>query len=1181
MIVLADIFLLLPGYLMFLSGILMITLSVILVAPDFQTHEKTSGSWLATGIFFYGLSRVLIAFNALLPESIFFIFETLGRILTIFSLGEFFRRTRYSKPAIPRALFHAFLATLLLSAFIFSESRFSLPVILIFLVIKSAALYAGVSSSTSLEPGIRQAIRISSVLAIIAIFCQTFTSLMAGGWLQIPTQTIESLAKILLGSDCLVTLGICLTILTARYYKNKSDSAIAQTPFSLFSPFMITLAIVLFTFFGMHLSHSVARQQYKQSITALEKSLQGLTKMVEQRFSFASTSAAIISSVPAISDILTASSPEVITRLDRFFKSFTENSPGAICYLLDKNGIVKASSTLHHLFIGKNLAFRQYFIDSLQGKRGMQIDNGVLTGTPGFFASYPIRDAANEIVGVCAVKKNLDDLGNALRLNHPAMLLESSGTIILGSSQNIIGKSFSPLSGIATGTASLRTLQHPDFPELTDKHYLYAFENLQAVDAGLIILRETEAGIQQLWVLIVVLLIVIVFVAIMNGIDRNNESMKLIAKAQKHFKTLFENAPESIFVVSLVTLKVIEANQSMLRQFQFATTADGVNYFDLMPPGDRNITNAWHSASKKMFKHERNFRKQNGEIFAAEVTGAIMEFNNDPTLLIILHDISMHRKIESKLIEARNAAEEANAMKIRFFANASHEVRTPMTAIIGLSEMAADKCNDANVKHFIELVRISSKSMLSLLNDIFDLAQLETGKLNINPVQFNLHLLLEDLIEIVKFQSGSSPRKVTLHLDSNLPEMIIADPDRLRQILLNILGIAAQIARHSEIILRATMQNPGTRESCVEFTVSSSDNDDLSRILNNLFDSFVFNQPYLRNEIHKENHLGLSISKQLIDLMDGKILTIKDNHITTAIKIVIPASTRAVAAAILPESKPAIFDIELCKNGKPLHFLIADDNEINLFLAQSIIQKFKGMSTCVTDGIETVDAMRSSIFDAILLDIQMPRLDGLAALKEIRKMPEPAASIPVIAVSAFASEQERTLAREAGANSYLSKPYFPEELLTAIKELLELDSPATASTNEKTLSKTTQAEKKDSRKSLKQINRHELEMRILQKPENILQINSIYLRRSQILAADLDKYAADNDCPHLRETAHSIKGLAGMLAANVAFELARDLENLSRDGKLNEACSHIADLKRILQEISEDLAVLTSEINKN
>jgi len=106
-------------------------------------------------------------------------------------------------------------------------------------------------------------------------------------------------------------------------------------------------------------------------------------------------------------------------------------------------------------------------------------------------------------------------------------------------------------------------------------------------------------------------------------------------------------------------------------------------------------------------------------------------------------------------------------------------------------------------------------------------------------------------------------------------------------------------------------------------------------------------------------------------------------------------------------------------------------------------------------------------------------------------------------------------------------------------------------------------------------------MRILQKPENILQINSIYQRRSQILAADLDKYAADNDCPHLRETAHSIKGLAGMLAANAAFELARDLENLSRDGKLNEACSHIPDLKRILQEISEDLAVLTSEINKN
>ena len=594
----------------------------------------------------------------------------------------------------------------------------------------------------------------------------------------------------------------------------------------------------------------------------------------------------------------------------------------------------------------------------------------------------------------------------------------------------------------------------------------------------------------QIWVLMVILLIVIVFVVILNGITRTAEVMRSLEVAQNRFKSLFDNAPESIFVVSLVTLKIIEANQSMLRQFQLTQSAIGMNYFDLMPTKKRNLTNSWHSASKKMFKHEREFRKQTGEIFSAEVTGAIMEFNRERALLLILHDITMHREIESRLREAKNTAEEANALKGRFFANASHEIRTPMTAIIGLTELAASNCADDRQKHMLELIRSSSKSMLTLLNDIFDLAQIASGKLTINPVQFNLHLLLKDLVEIIQFQAEKksvAPSKI----NPDVPEMVISDPDRIRQILLNLLANAIKFAHHGEVRLNTSLLKTSHAACIIEFSVSDSRAGNSEQLQKNLFSAFVFNDPYIKDE-KRDNSLGLSISKQLIDLMGGKISVETNVEEGTTFKVSIPVTIKSIAASHIPGTATSI---SLTRDGRPLNFLIADDNEINLFLASSIIEKFNGTAVCVNDGIEAIAALKANRFDAVLMDIQMPRMDGIAALREIRKMSGPAAEIPAIAISAFASEQEKNMARDAGAQSYISKPYFPEDLLKAISEIFadkitEETSPIPA---------TEEVIVKAPTSGLKQIDRNELELRVLKKPENILQINEIFQRRSGIL----------------------------------------------------------------------------------
>ncbi len=1174
MLALSDIFLLLPGYYVYLGGVCLIILGALLNSTSAPVKEQLKLNWLIPGIFASGLSRILMAFDSLFPENIFLWCEALTRLAGTLFFSEFFRVTWFNEEEAPPAyLLHIPLAAVITGLYLVSGGHAFAGLIIVFFIVKCAALTAGLKLAKKLSAENSLLATSSFLLALGAVGFQTFLHLASLSSETHLLQLPDKVLYLILHLDLVILISISSLVIAARYFRGLSKEDSLKISFSRMAPGVIFISIILVSVFGLRLSHSMALQQNRQANQTLEKAIQLLSRIVDQRFAFASTSSVIMGSAPVMSDYFISGTPENLERLNRYLKNFTANNPGAICYVMDMNGIVHAASDLEHLFIGKDLSFRDYFKAASRGQSDVQIDIGVLTTTLGFYSSYPIRGPDNRVIGVCAVKRNLDDLDKTLRLYHPAMIIDASGTVFLSSDYSYLGRKIPLASHTSRSIFPLNDFPELQFPEIEAARHLIGIEPLQTLNSKVLMLMESNVRNNQIWVLMVILLIVIIFVVILNGIARTTEAMRSLEIAQNRFKTLFDNAPESIFVVSLVTLKIIEANQSMLRQFQLTQSAIGMNYFDLMPARKRNLTNSWHSASKKMFKHERDFRKQSGEVFSAEVTGAIMDFNNERALLLILHDITMHREIESRLREAKNAAEEANTLKGRFFANASHEIRTPMTAIIGLTELAASNCSDDRQKHMLELIRSSSKSMLTLLNDIFDLAQIASGRLTINPVQFNLHLLLKDLVEIIQFQAEKKSVRVILKISPEIPEMVISDPDRIRQILLNFLSNAIKFAHHGEVRLNAALLKNSQAACIVEFSVSDSRAGNSEQLQKNLFSAFVFNDPYVKDE-KRDGSLGLSISKQLIDLMGGSIKVEANVEEGTTFKVSIPVTVKSIATTRIPEVSAGI---SLIRNGRPLNFLIADDNEINLFLASSIIEKFNGTTVCVSDGVEAVTALKNSTFDAVLMDIQMPRMDGIAALREIRRMPAPVADIPVIAISAFASEQEKTMAREAGAQSYISKPYFPEDLLKAISELF---APGSTTTPGKPVA-IEEVVIKATTGNLKQINRGELELRVLKKPENILQINEIFQRRSGILQKDLEDCVSNCSCERLRETAHSIKGLAGMLAANSAFELAREIEFLSRDGHFDRAVIHVPALKKLLNEIAEDLNLLKSEIEQN
>jgi CheY-like chemotaxis protein/HPt (histidine-containing phosphotransfer) domain-containing protein len=264
------------------------------------------------------------------------------------------------------------------------------------------------------------------------------------------------------------------------------------------------------------------------------------------------------------------------------------------------------------------------------------------------------------------------------------------------------------------------------------------------------------------------------------------------------------------------------------------------------------------------------------------------------------------------------------------------------------------------------------------------------------------------------------------------------------------------------------------------------------------------------------------------------------------------------------------------KSGEPVRVLVADDNETNLFLAVSIIQEFAGIADSALDGLEALEKLKNQRYEVLMIDLQMPALDGVSAIKKIRSSDLWYKNIPIIALSGFSDKKDVDSAISAGADDYLTKPYYPKDLIMAIRGVFPqgVSQLGKESTKEKSVTDTlneTVDENSYKGISLKQINLRDLEARILNRTENLAKISDIFSRRSKVLIARLSECIMSEKVDELREIAHSLKGLAGMLSADEAFVNAKKIENLAKKGKVEQAIEMVPALVAQINEISLDL----------
>ncbi|OWY25098.1 PAS domain-containing sensor histidine kinase [Sphingobacteriales bacterium UPWRP_1] len=540
----------------------------------------------------------------------------------------------------------------------------------------------------------------------------------------------------------------------------------------------------------------------------------------------------------------------------------------------------------------------------------------------------------------------------------------------------------------------------------------------------------------------------------------------------------------------------------------------------------------------------------------------------------IIRDIT-ERKRTDELVRAKALAERSAVMKAQFLANMSHEIRTPMNAVMGMTHLLQDTHMSAEQKRYVNGIYSASEHLLVLINDILDFSKIEAGKLQLESIEFSLREVLSNIADTFKFKVREKKLDFILNIDEQLPPVIVGDPTRLTQILLNLVSNAVKFTEKGKVQLDVRLFTEDKLNATIAFAVADTGIGIEPDKVDFIFDSFSqVNRSDTR--LYGGTGLGLTITKKLIEMQGGTISLKSKLGEGTTFLVVLKFEKGAVGS--ISNHKYTLSEMAANPLGR-LRLLIVEDNELNRVVTTDTIKKWgKDIVIDIAEnGEEAVKKIRKTHYDLILMDVQMPKMNGYEATQYIRKTLHKT-DLPILAMTAYATTGEAEKTITSGMNDYISKPFDPKKLyqkiakLTSKKEIVHLDNPDDM---EKISEK--RIEKAETYEHI--TNLSFLEESVAGDEELKTKMLEIMINETPQEIALMEKYYHEKNWERLRAVAHKFKssvvymGLSGLKEVVQNIQLnAEKHENLDTTGNLIAEVKHTCLLA--VQEMQEELKKL-------
>ena len=523
----------------------------------------------------------------------------------------------------------------------------------------------------------------------------------------------------------------------------------------------------------------------------------------------------------------------------------------------------------------------------------------------------------------------------------------------------------------------------------------------------------------------------------------------------------------------------------------------------------------------------------------------------EPILTGTLTDVTERRDAEAALKQARDDADQANSARAAFLATVSHEIRTPINGVIGMTGLLLDTELTPAQWRYANTLRVSAEHLLQVINDILDYSKLDAAKLEFEQVPVRFQELIDSVLAITSPRAGVKGLRLKGKIDPHIPQGLIGDPGRLRQILVNLAGNAIKFTEHGSVMIEVRLIAESESRAIIACAVTDTGIGIAPEARSSLFKEFSQVDSSVARRFGGTG-LGLAICKRLIDGMGGMIEVESQvgRGSTFTFRVPLrkgdPLSEEPVATESAEEELP-----QFVRGGR---VLVAEDNPTNQIIVVTMLEKLGLRVDTVANGAEAVTAVKSIPYDMVLMDMQMPEMDGLEATKLIRQLPEPLGRIPIIGVTANAFREDHERCIQAGMQSVVTKPFRWTDLTRAMTPHMAMEGKSSAdmAADDLMVANPTAWEKLNDEVGA----------------EAAQAITAVFLRDSRSRLVRLAEHAATGDLRGLGREAHALKGSVDMLGFERMTLIASMLEIAGKEtNDLNTARTLVRDLAEAFVEV--------------